>query len=131
MTTKVYIDGIEDDSIWITGHAEHFNVIYDWYAKVKDEKDKSGIEKGRTVKLVVRKRDGSYEKELKEDDFWNGVVANFDRGWVIKPTGSAATEVFYSIFDELESIKTYKERIYNGSKIKKVIEKTKSVFPIN
>lgn len=129
MFTKVNIDRVNDDSIWITGTAEHHGVIYDWYAKTEDEKNKNGIEKGRTTKLVIRK--GKTYDSIDEQSFWDEVIANFDRTWITKPTGPAATEIFYSIFDELEKIPAYEDRIYGGSKIRKVIERTKNAFYLN
>jgi hypothetical protein len=65
---------------------------------------------------------------MSEKIFWLGVVANYDRDWIIKPTGPEATEVFYVILDELEKIPKYDERIYCGSKIKKAIGKTKKAL---
>ncbi|AEO93338.1 gp67 [Bacillus phage G] len=128
MTTKVHIDKIEDDSIWVTGTAEHHKSTYDWYAKVDDEKNKNGLDKGRVIKLVVRK--GNMEEDMNEDEFWEGVVANYDRSWIIKPKDSASTEIFYTILDELEQLEVYKKRIYGGSTIKKIVEKTKNTFSL-
>lgn len=121
---KVHIDKIEDDSEWITGNIG--DGAYEFYSKVEDKKSNNGIEKGRVIKLVIRK--GEVKEKTKEDEFWKDVVANFDRSWLIKPAGSEAIEVFYSILDELEKLPTYKERIYEGSQIKKFISKTKTIL---
>jgi len=126
MATSVIIDKVEDDSYWITGTANCNNQSYEWYAKVEDEKHKGGVEKGRVIKLTIRK--GEFEEDSNEDEFWKGVVANYDRTWITKPLDQAATEVFYTILDELEKIEAYKNRIYGGSLIKKVVAKTKNTF---
>lgn len=120
----VHIDKVEDDSPWVTGYVG--DGTYEFYAKVEDEKHKLGVEKGRVIKLVIRK--GEVKDQIDEEEFWKDVVANYDRCWIIKPINAAATEVFYAVLDELEKIPVYKKRIYNGSVIKKVVSKTKSAF---
>ncbi|MNC20808.1 hypothetical protein D3C81_1115030 [compost metagenome] len=122
---EVHFDKIEDDSHWVTGSVG--NGQYKFYAKVEDEPSNAGINKGRTVKLVVRKGEVNNDN-ITEDEFWKDVVANYDRGWTDKPVNSAAKEIFYAIFDELETIKSYNDRIYGGSKIKKALGKTKKAF---
>ncbi|MDF2534058.1 MAG: hypothetical protein K0R18_215 [Bacillales bacterium] len=126
---EVTIHKVEDDSYWISGTATCNNHLYEWYGKVDDEKSKNGLDKGRITKLVVR--NGEVEDSTTEDVFWLSVIANFDRDWVTKPNGPEATEVFYSIVDEVERIETYDERIYCGSKIKKAIGKTKKALSLN
>ncbi|MNV95741.1 hypothetical protein D3C71_1906700 [compost metagenome] len=77
--------------------------------------------------MVVRKGEVTNDN-ITEDEFWKDVVANYDRGWTDKPTSSAVKEVFYAIFDELEKIKPYKDRIYGGSTVRKIVSKTKKAF---
>lgn len=124
---QVNINSIEDDSHWVTGSIG--DGMYEFYAKLEDEEVKYGIDNGRTIKLVIRK--GEVENQINESEFWEKVVVNYDRKWIIKPQGSASTEIFYAVLDELEKISPYKERIYGGSLINKIIAKTKNVFALN
>lgn len=121
---EVYIDKTDDDSPWVTGSIGAGN--YEFYAKVEDGANKKGVENGRITKLVIRK--GEVKDQTNETQFWNDVVANFDRTWIIKPKDSIATELFYAVLDELEKISVYKKRIYRGSLMNQFITKTKNAF---
>jgi hypothetical protein len=121
---NVIFDSIDDDSHWVTGFVG--DGTYKFYSKVEDENKSYGVNKTRVVKLVIRK--GEIKDNIAEDEFWSGVVANYDRGWVIKPLNAATTEIFYVVVDELNKIPLYKDRIYNGSKIQKIFSKTKKVL---
>lgn len=117
---KVFINPVEDDSMYVSGKVG--NGTYEFYAKVFDEPSEYGIDGGRISKLTIVA--GSINDDPEE--LWNKVIVNYDRGWDIKPSNSKHMEIFHAILDELERLPSYEERIYNGSKIKKIAHKTKN-----
>ncbi|MNJ90113.1 hypothetical protein D3C87_77070 [compost metagenome] len=125
---NVIIDKTEDDSDWVTGSVSVNSHNYEFYGKVVDEKTKNTLDGGRIIKLVIR--NGEVTEETTKDVFWLSVVANYDRSWLTKPEGPEAIEIFYAVVDEMEKLPTYDARIYSGSKIKKVIGKTKKALSL-
>lgn len=126
---QVHIDKVDDDSQWITGYIG--DGTYEFYAKVDDEPNNQAVLKGRIIKLVIKR--GNVKEKINEEEFWNDVVVNYDRGWIIKPEqkNSSHNEIMYAIIDELEKIACYNDRIYGGSILKKMVSKTKNALSFN
>lgn len=119
---QVNIDPVTDDNAWVSGKVG--TGTYQFFAKVYDEPSEKGIDGGRISKLTIKR--GNVDIEDYPEDHWSNVIVNFDRGWDIKPQSSVEMEIFHAILDELEKIPLYEERIFNGSKVKQIISKTKN-----
>lgn len=73
------------------GHVEGKVGDYTFSAKVVDNPSKSGINKGRTIKLTIRHKDRGYED-----------VAHYDRGWDVRPKAGKDKRVYDAIVSALE-----------------------------
>lgn len=67
-------------------------------SKLFDEGSGYGINNGRVSKLSIREK-----AKTSENDWFQGCIVNFERGWDIRPKEGKETEVFEAVLHFLEN----------------------------
>lgn len=88
VTVKITADTRRADG-WVQGTASDETAIYEFCAKVYDEKSEFGINGGRVSKLGIRYR--------------STPIVNYDRGWDLRPDKSCKP-IYKAIMAELKKL---------------------------